>query len=120
MRQASKLYQLLSTLPSRFLQLCLESKLLTRRHDLPALLAVGSRRKRSDFLQSVQRSAIFTVAIRLQDLILQRENHVGDQPLRTLDSCKTDVIRSRVAVDKTVAEEEERIKDLRVVAAAKR
>ncbi|MEM9459785.1 MAG: hypothetical protein AAGF11_36750 [Myxococcota bacterium] len=31
-----------------------------------------------------------------------------------------DVIRSRVAVDKTVAEEEERIKDLRVVAAAKR
>lgn len=31
-----------------------------------------------------------------------------------------DVIRSRIAVDKTVAEEEERIKDLRVVAAAKR
>jgi len=31
-----------------------------------------------------------------------------------------DVIRARVAVDKTVAEEEERIKDLRVVAAAKR
>lgn len=31
-----------------------------------------------------------------------------------------DVIRSRIVVDKTVAEEEERIKDLRVVAAAKR
>jgi uncharacterized membrane protein YqiK len=31
-----------------------------------------------------------------------------------------DVIRGRIAVDKTVAEEEERIKDLRVVAAAKR
>lgn len=31
-----------------------------------------------------------------------------------------DVIRARVAVDKTVAEEEERIKDLRVLAAAKR
>ncbi|HWB81894.1 MAG TPA: SPFH domain-containing protein, partial [Nannocystaceae bacterium] len=31
-----------------------------------------------------------------------------------------DIIRSRVAVDKTVAEEEERIKDVRVVAAAKR
>ncbi len=31
-----------------------------------------------------------------------------------------DVIRGRVAVDKTVAEEEERIKDLRTVAAAKR
>lgn len=31
-----------------------------------------------------------------------------------------DVIRGRVAVDKTVAEEEERIKDLRVLAAAKR
>lgn len=31
-----------------------------------------------------------------------------------------DVIRGRVAVDKTVAEEEERIKDLRVVSAAKR
>jgi uncharacterized membrane protein YqiK len=31
-----------------------------------------------------------------------------------------DVIRGRVAVDKTVAEEEERIKDLRVIAAAKR
>lgn len=31
-----------------------------------------------------------------------------------------DVIRGRIAVDKTVAEEEERIKDLRVIAAAKR
>ncbi len=31
-----------------------------------------------------------------------------------------DVIRGRIAVDKTVAEEEERIKDLRVLAAAKR
>lgn len=43
-----------------------------------------------------------------------------EKALETEKKAIADVIRSRIAVDKTVAEEEERIKDLRVTAEAKR
>jgi len=43
-----------------------------------------------------------------------------EKALETEKKAIADVIRSRIAVDKTVAEEEERIKDLRVMAEAKR
>ncbi|MCA9574277.1 MAG: hypothetical protein H6726_02700 [Sandaracinaceae bacterium] len=60
----------------------------------------------------------------LEAISRERETELGriekDRELEVKKREIAEVVRGRVAVDKTVAEEEERIKDLRVVAEAKR
>ncbi|MEM9072355.1 MAG: hypothetical protein AAGE52_27865 [Myxococcota bacterium] len=60
----------------------------------------------------------------LEEIGRERETELGriakDQELEQKRKEIADVVRTRVAVDKTVAEEEERIKDLRALAEAKR
>lgn len=63
-------------------------------------------------------------ARQLEMIVRQREVELGtiakEKEVEVQKREIADVVRGRIAVDKTVAEEEERIKDLRVVAEAKR
>ncbi|MEZ4247642.1 MAG: SPFH domain-containing protein [Polyangiales bacterium] len=60
----------------------------------------------------------------LEQIARERETELGriqkDKEVEVQKKEIADVVRGRIVVDKTVAEEEERIKDLRVVAEAKR